>query len=979
MPAPTQLIITGQPSNTIAGANITTAITVEIRDASGSLVETNTDNVTLAFGTDASAGAASLGGTLTVAAVAGVATFSDITIDKAFDNYTLAASSGVLTGATSSSFNITPAVKAKLGFSVEPSDATNIATVNPSIVVDVLDTYGNKTNDTDSITLSFANDASAGSGILSGTLTVAASGGSATFSDININYPATGYTLTVAAGGLISATSASFNITQVPIKLAVTQEPSNAQFNVAISPSIIVTIQDASSATVVGATDAVTLSFGTDPSSGSAVIGGTKTVNAVNGVAVFNDISIDTINNGYTFNFSSGSLTGTTSAAFNVFDTTLAFDSVATVNFGNISLGDSADATLLINHSGGSATTITETTLAPPFDFKNGAYPGTGGTCSATITTNCTIVLTYTPTTAITSNGTVTINYNGSNSTSRPLTGTGVSTTPTELSVFGPTGVITNSCIPYVVQSVDSNGDVGNVASNETVSLLINNGTGSFYSDSGCSSAISSTSIASGTSSTTIYFESATSAQSLTLIFNGTTLSNTSKAVTTSVEPTFISANLPNEIVTDTCTLAEVSLVDPNGVKTGSSTSKTINFTENGDVLVYTDSFCTNLVTSLNYAAYEGSKFIYLKNTTVEAVTFNFTDAGAVLTGDSSNVSFVSTLTWADTDYSKRVRIAINNLDIPDTFTNMPVLVKLDSSKINYADMLANGDDMRFYLDDHTTPLSYSIDTWDASGTSYIWVKVDSIAANSELNIYMYYSNGAATNNESSSTIWAAYEGVWLMNKSGATYVEETVNGRDGTANGSLTDIAGPVGNAVNFDGASTLKLTYDLAQVLGGTSTISFWMKTSQTGDDTDWKAPGLVGLSGTAANQDLFYSFINASGNIGSSAGGGTQVQSNFVVNDNTWRYISVSRNSTSGEFKFYINGVLNGSGISGTGLKTTSFYDFGATTKIWGGGGFYYYIGGMDSIRISNSVQTDNRVKAEYKFTTDTHVQFSSPEDL
>ncbi len=1077
----TQLAFIQNPSNTVAGVVNSPDITVELQDSNGTIVPTATDSITLAFGTDPSGSTATLGGTVTVNAIAGVATFTNITVDKAFNAYTFDVTGAGLTTATSTTFNITPAPKAKLAIKTEPIDTEQNVSISPSIEVEIQDSFGNKTTDGDLITLtistnpggstlagntaqnaiagtatfndiSLANvgtgytlsataagltltttaafnilstpvqlaittqpvntgnsitmpnivveirdasnnlvtDSSAnvtigintnpGASTLSGTTTIAAVGGIATFSDLSLNQIASGYSLVLTSIGLIGTVSSSFDIIQAPAtKLVFTNNPSNANLGSVNAPNITVELRDINDNLVTTATESVTLSIGTDPSAATATLGGTLTVNAIAGIATFNDVTIDKAFSGYTLNATSGSLTGATSTPFDIFGSTLVFDSLATVNFGSISLGNSADATLLLNHTGGSIGSITETTLTAPFSFKGGSYPGVGGTCSTTITGNCTIVLTYLPTLAITSTGTVTINYNGSETSTRSLTAIGFSTAPTQLLVTGPTSSLVNNCIAYSLQSADSSNNLANVSSDETVSLLLNNGTGNFYSDIGCSSIITSSIISNGSSSKTIYFKSTVSGQSLTLIFNGTSLLNTSKNVNTSIDPSFISINSPNEIVTNTCSMAEISLVDINGVKTGASTAKTINFSVNGDALVYTDAFCTNHVTSLSFSSYQGSKNIYLTNATAEAVTFNFSDAAAVLTADSKNVNFVSALSWADTNYSKRVRIAINNLDISDTFSNMPVLIKIDNSKVDYADMQANGDDMRFYLDDHATALSYSIDTWNTSGISYIWVKVDTVPANSELNIYMYYKNTGSTNAESAITTWAAYEGVWLMNKSGTTYIDETANARNGIANGALTDASGPVGNALNFDGASTLKLTYDLSQVLGGTSTISFWMKTSQTGSNTDWQAPGLVGLSGATANQDLFYSFINASGNMGSSAGGGAAVQSNFVVNDNTWRYVTVSRNSTTGEFKFYINGVLNGSGNSGAGLKTQSFFDFGATTKLWGGGGFIFYEGSMDSIRMSSSIQSDNRIKAEYKFTTDTHVQISTPENL
>ncbi|NIU74078.1 MAG: hypothetical protein GWN71_10965 [Gammaproteobacteria bacterium] len=47
---------------------------------------------------------------------------------------------------------------------------------------------------------------------LSGTLTMAASNGAATFSDLMINAPANGHTLMATAAGLTAASSAPFNL-----------------------------------------------------------------------------------------------------------------------------------------------------------------------------------------------------------------------------------------------------------------------------------------------------------------------------------------------------------------------------------------------------------------------------------------------------------------------------------------------------------------------------------------------------------------------------------------------------------------------------------------------------------------------------------------------------------------------------------------------------------------------------------------------
>jgi hypothetical protein len=50
------------------------------------------------------------------------------------------------------------------------------------------------------------------SGTLAGTLTVAAAAGVASFTNLSINNPGTGYTLSAASSGLTGATSLAFNI-----------------------------------------------------------------------------------------------------------------------------------------------------------------------------------------------------------------------------------------------------------------------------------------------------------------------------------------------------------------------------------------------------------------------------------------------------------------------------------------------------------------------------------------------------------------------------------------------------------------------------------------------------------------------------------------------------------------------------------------------------------------------------------------------
>ena len=99
-PTPAELVFMQQPTNALAQAIISPAVTVALEDANGDVVSTATNSITLAL-----ASGAGLGGTLTVSAVNGVATFNNLTISSA-GTYSLSASSAGLPSLTSNSFAI---------------------------------------------------------------------------------------------------------------------------------------------------------------------------------------------------------------------------------------------------------------------------------------------------------------------------------------------------------------------------------------------------------------------------------------------------------------------------------------------------------------------------------------------------------------------------------------------------------------------------------------------------------------------------------------------------------------------------------------------------------------------------------------------------------------------------------------------------------------------------------------------------------
>src|SRR5207237_878300 len=109
------------------------------QDGNGNTATGFTGNVTVAIGTNPSTG--TLSGTKTVAAVAGVASFSGLSIDKAGTGYTLTATGAGST--TSGAVNITAGTATQLVFSVQPTPTVSGPATTPDVHGTAQDGNGN--------------------------------------------------------------------------------------------------------------------------------------------------------------------------------------------------------------------------------------------------------------------------------------------------------------------------------------------------------------------------------------------------------------------------------------------------------------------------------------------------------------------------------------------------------------------------------------------------------------------------------------------------------------------------------------------------------------------------------------------------------------------------------------------------------------------------------------------------------------------
>jgi hypothetical protein len=440
---PTQLALVTAPSATAAsGVVLATQPVVEVRDVGGTKVAGSTVNVTAAI----ASGTATLGGTTTVAAVNGTATFTNLTLTGATGSVTLTFTSSGLTAATSGTIALTQTAS-QLVLTTQPAGAVSGVAFTTQPVVAVRDP-GNLlvANSTVAVTAAVAS----GTGTLSGTTTVNAVGGVATFTNLKISGGGA-HTLTFTATGLTAATSTSFTLTQTATQLAITTQPSaSASSGSAFGTQPVVEIRDGSGTKVTGATNAVTAAIAT----GTGTLVGTTTVNAVNGVATFTNLQING-SGAHTLSFTASGLTSATSSTVTVTQT--ATQLAITTQPAGASSGTVFGTQPVVEIRDVSGTKVAASTVAVTAAIASG-----GGTLAGTTTVNAVGgVATFSDLKINGAVGNYTLIFTSSGLTSATSVIFAVTQVPTQLALVTAPSAAVASGVAFPTQPVVEVRDVG--------------------------------------------------------------------------------------------------------------------------------------------------------------------------------------------------------------------------------------------------------------------------------------------------------------------------------------------------------------------------------------------------------------------------------------------------------------------------------------------------------------------------------------
>ena len=287
----------------IGGANATALSiqpVVRVVDGSGNAIASFTSNVVAAI----ASGTGTLSGTTTVAAVAGVATFTNLVITGTAGAFTLRFTPVGLTAVTSNTLTITAG--AASSYLVSSSSNSPAAGSAVTISAQLSDISGNAVN-TAGKTVTWSKSNANGSFATATSTTNAAGIATVSFTVHTVSATSTTVTATSSTPTLTGTSSTITTVAGAASKIAVQQVASPIRIIFQTQPSF--RIQDAFSNNITTSTATITAALtagtgGTIQGTTTAVAAGTL------GIATFTNLGVDgVISNSYTVTYSSPGLT----------------------------------------------------------------------------------------------------------------------------------------------------------------------------------------------------------------------------------------------------------------------------------------------------------------------------------------------------------------------------------------------------------------------------------------------------------------------------------------------------------------------------------------------------------------------------------------------------------------------------------------------------------------------------------------------
>lgn len=315
------------------------------------------------------------------------------------------------------------------------------------------------------------------------------------------------------------------------------------------------------------------------------------------------------------------------------------------------------------------------------------------------------------------------------------------------------------------------------------------------------------------------------------------------------------------------------------------------------------------------------------------------------------------------------------------TLTNFQALVKLSEGRFgfSYDDYAAKDGTDLWFADSSGNVIPHEIDgTWNASGDSYVWVRVPEVSG-TDTKIVMHWGEAKTAAQTATENVWKNYgdgkggfAGVWHMEASLADEPDAADNGlvakRAGGNIGQMTAASGGmvgscrVNQTVAFGNANGNGLDVsgygnhitDVARF-----TLSGWFRATAARTTDNWThmfSSDKWQVRGGQSGQRNIVVEIKVSGTaITDPAPSALPADEGFV---DTWCYLVVVFDGTS--CRLYANGKSLGSWTDKTAVS--EFAEFFRIGNVRGNTNRGWY-GKYDEVRLYDGAQSEDRVKADY----------------
>jgi len=343
--------------------------------------------------------------------------------------------------------------------------------------------------------------------------------------------------------------------------------------------------------------------------------------------------------------------------------------------------------------------------------------------------------------------------------------------------------------------------------------------------------------------------------------------------------------------------------------------------------------------------------------------------AGDTTTARSGIIADTSAGEWL---YKKQLTF-LNGTRAED-LKDFPVLVHLTSSNFDFTKAKNDGSDIRFYDADGTTPLSYEIESWNASTKqAYIWVKVPQIdQSSSSDSIWMEYGNPAAADAQSPSAVWnSGFQAVWHMDETSGTAVgDSTGNGWNGTAtSGVLRNSVTKINGADRYPDSANNYTKVKTGNIIGTGTDVTFesWVYVSASADYDRVFTHG-------ASDRELQIVWTSGQLNVARFDGTATPVPQKAVsVSSGTWVHFAWVFDGTTESL--YVNGVPGTSRTPAYFSAASSDGNYIASRNSSNS----FFNGSLDEMRISSVVRSANWINAQYAAMTDTFINYGTEQSI